>query len=196
MDKGPKYLSLTKIQVIGCHWPCPAKLQDGRHFLVIYTAYITQINVKYHSGCVELEVESYKWLMQLCEGLDKQEESTDIDDVIISLYRYVPDYIVGLVQSKRLKKNSTLGCIFYFTNPLHKHPVFCQALKSTLNFHHLLRVYYYSLIFMVLNSLKQLTCDFKSIEQMYLEILCHCSICTYKNTLESCLLQLPDVLLS
>jgi len=30
--------------------------------------------------------------------------STDLDDVIISLYRYVPDYIVGLVQPKWLKK--------------------------------------------------------------------------------------------
>ena len=51
------------------------------------------------------EIGPYKWLVHLCEGLDKQEEeSTDVDDVIISLYRYVPDYIVGLVQPKRLKK--------------------------------------------------------------------------------------------
>src|SRR6266446_1522418 len=99
MDKGPKNLSLTKTQVIGCHWLCPANLQGGRHFLVIYAAYITQINVKYHSGCVELEIESHKWLVQLCKRLDKQEQSTNVDDVIISLYRYVPDYIVGLLQS-------------------------------------------------------------------------------------------------
>jgi hypothetical protein len=46
-------------------------------------------------------------------------ESTDLDDVIISLYRYVPDYIVGLVQPKWLKKKkSPLGHIFYFVNPL------------------------------------------------------------------------------
>ena len=51
-----------------------------------------------------MEIEPYKWLVQLCEGLDKQEDSTDVDDVIISLYRYVPDYIVGLVQPKRSKK--------------------------------------------------------------------------------------------
>ena len=70
---------------------------------MISTAYITQINVKYHIGCVKMEIEPYN--VQLCEGLDKQEEdSTGIDDVIISLYRYVPDYIVGLVQPKRLKK--------------------------------------------------------------------------------------------
>ena len=75
------------------------------NFLVISTAYITQINVKYHIRCVKTEIEPYKWLVQLCEGLDKQEEeSTDVGDVIISLYRYVPDYIVGLVQPKWLKK--------------------------------------------------------------------------------------------
>ena len=72
---------------------------------MISTAYITQINVKSQIGCVKMEIEPYKWLVQLCEGLDKQEEdSTDVDDVIISLYRYVPDYIVGLVQPKWLKK--------------------------------------------------------------------------------------------
>jgi len=80
-------------------------LQGGRNFLVIYTAYIIQINVKYHIGYIKMEIEPYKWLVQLCEGLDKQEEdSTNVDDVIISLYRYVPDYIVGLVQPKWLKK--------------------------------------------------------------------------------------------
>ena len=60
------------------------------------------MNVRYHPGCVELDIEPYKWFVQLCEGLDKQEEeSTDVDDVLISLYRYVPDYIVGLVQPKQ-----------------------------------------------------------------------------------------------
>ena len=79
-------------------------MQGGRNLLVISTAYITQINVKYQIGCVKMEIEPYKWLLQLSEGLDKQEDSTDVDDVIISLYRYVPDYIVGLVQPKWLKK--------------------------------------------------------------------------------------------
>ena len=44
---------------------------------------------------------------ELCEGPDKQlEKSTNINDVIISLYIHVPDYIAGLVQLKWLKKKN------------------------------------------------------------------------------------------
>ena len=77
MDKDPKYLTLTKIQCdCANHWPyqlgtnCQASLQGGRHFLVTYAAYITQINVKYQLRCFALEIEPYKWLVQFYEGLD------------------------------------------------------------------------------------------------------------------------------
>ena len=70
MDKGPKYLTLTKIQCdCGCT-DCQASVQGGRHTLVMYAAYITQINVKYHLRCFALEIEPYKWLVQFYEGLD------------------------------------------------------------------------------------------------------------------------------
>ena len=81
MDKGPKDLSLTKIHVIRCYLLAyPANLQGGKNFLVISTAYITQINVKYHIGCVKMEIEPYN--VQLCEGLDKEDE--DRTDMMMS----------------------------------------------------------------------------------------------------------------
>ena len=49
---------------------CQASLQGGRHFLVTYATYITQINLEYHLRCFELEIEPYKWLVQFYKGLD------------------------------------------------------------------------------------------------------------------------------
>jgi hypothetical protein len=73
----------------------------GGYSLVMFAAYITRINTLGVLSCrraIEMVCVALRGIGQAGRG------STDLDDVIISLYRYVPDYIVGLVQPKWLKK--------------------------------------------------------------------------------------------